>query len=85
MREEKTRLEEQLYRMQRQMDEEGVEFLNEYEQVKLEYETYQNHVTHGIIVRSRANWVEYGEENNNFFLNLEKINKARTSILKLKV
>ena len=35
-----------------------------------EYES----IKQGIIVRSRANWVEKGEKNNKYFLNLEKAN-----------
>ena len=31
-------------------------------------------------VRSKANWVEKGEKNNNYFLNLEKANKNKSTI-----
>lgn len=37
----------------------------------------------GIIVRSRARWVEEGERNTNYFLNLEKRNKSYNVIRKL--
>ena len=84
LREEKQKLEKELCRLQKLIDEQGNSFVNEYEKAKLDYETHLNYITHGIIVRSRANWVEYGEKNSKFFLNLEKVNKARTCIYKLK-
>lgn len=38
----------------------------------------------GIIVRSRARWVEQGEKSTAYFLNLEKRNKKYNVIQKLK-
>ena len=37
----------------------------------------------GIIVRSRANWVENGEKNTRYFINLEKRNQRQKTITKL--
>ncbi len=46
----------------------------EYEKVKLEYEIlYQYHVK-GLIIRSKAKWVEEGERCTKYFMNLEKRN-----------
>ena len=36
--------------------------------------------TQGIIVRSKVNWVEKGEKNNKYFLNLKKANKNKSTI-----
>ena len=37
-------------------------------------------ITRGIIVRSRAQWVEKSEKNNKYFLSLEKNNKVKSTI-----
>lgn len=37
----------------------------------------------GIIVRSRARWVEYGEKNSKYFLGLEQRNRMTTNIYEL--
>jgi len=37
-------------------------------------------VTQGVFVRSRAEWMEKGEKNNKYFLNLEKSNKAKSTV-----
>ncbi|KAJ8018114.1 hypothetical protein HOLleu_44073 [Holothuria leucospilota] len=41
------------------------------------------HKLEGIIVRSRARWVESGEKNSRYFLNLERRNKVNNTINKL--
>lgn len=41
--------------------------------------------TNGNIIRSRAEWVELGEKNTNFFLNLEKRNYKMKHITRLKI
>lgn len=51
-----------------------------WENVKAELNEYYEYVTKGIIVRSRANWVEKGEKSNKFFLGLEKGNKGKSTI-----
>jgi len=51
-----------------------------WEQAKLDLETEYDYVTQGIIIRSRAEWVEKGEKHSKFFLNMEKINKAKSTI-----
>lgn len=49
---------------------------------KLE-EKYQ-YITEGIILRSKAEWYEHGEKNSKYFLNLEKQNKNKSCIRKIK-
>ena len=34
----------------------------------------------GLILRSKANWYEYGEKSSKYFLNLEKRNKAKSHV-----
>ena len=46
------------------------------EQLENEY----NSITQGIIVRSRAQWVEQSEKSNKYFLGLEKANKIKSTI-----
>ena len=45
-----------------------------YQLLKNEWEDIQRERTNGIMVRSKAKWVEYGEKNSKYFLNLEKQN-----------
>ena len=40
--------------------------------------------TKGVIVRGKARWVEHGEKNTKYFLNLEKRNNAKKAIHKIK-
>ena len=51
-----------------------------WEQAKSNLETEYDYVTQGIIMRSRAEWVEKGEKNSKYFLNLEKANKIKSTI-----
>ena len=51
-----------------------------WESAKSNLETEYEYITQGIIVRSRAEWVEKGEKNSKYFLNLEKNNKAKSTI-----
>ena len=50
-------------------------------QVKLN--EMQNHITRGVIIRSKIKWYEEDEKCTNYFLNLEKQNKEKSSIYKL--
>ena len=47
-------------------------------------EQYYNHITEGIILRSKVKWYEEGERNSKYFLSLEKRNKVKSTIRKLK-
>ena len=55
----------------------------EYEECKAKLEKMYDHITQGIILRSKVAWYEKGEKSNKYFLNLEKRNKAKTHIRKL--
>ena len=46
--------------------------ITEYESIKREYEQIQKYKTQGLMVRSRANYIEHGEKNSKYFFNLEK-------------
>jgi hypothetical protein len=51
-----------------------------WENLKAEISKHYDHVTQGVFVRSRADWMEKGEKNNKYFLNLEKSHKGKSSI-----
>jgi hypothetical protein len=51
---------------------------------KQEYEQLENQKTRGIMLRSKARWVEEGEKNSKYFLNLEKHNQEIKNIKILK-
>ena len=50
---------------------------------KDELESLYNIKTNGCIIRSRANYIEFGERNSKYFINLEKRNQKRKVIKKL--
>lgn len=43
-------------------------------------EAEYDHITQGIMIRTRADWVEQGEKSNKYFLGLEKTNKNKSTI-----
>ena len=55
----------------------------EYLQLKAEWEHMLAKKNNGIMIRSKAKWVEEGERNSKYFLNLEKRNYNSTCIKKL--
>jgi hypothetical protein len=59
------------------------ELLKDYESTKLEIEHYNNEKANGVLIRSKANWAEFGEKNSKYFLNLEKRNYKNKCITKL--
>jgi exonuclease III len=59
------------------------EILNEYNSTKLEIEYYNNEKAQGAVIRSKADWAEFGEKNTKFFLNLEKRNYKNKCITTL--
>ena len=48
-----------------------------YFEAKLKLEEYYDHITQGIVLRSKTQWHEFGEKNNKYFLNVEKQNKQK--------
>jgi hypothetical protein len=57
--------------------------LKEYNEGKSYIENFNREKTIGSCLRSKVNWVEYGEKNSAFFLNLEKRNYNLRCITKL--
>ena len=57
--------------------------VKEYEECKAKLEKMYDHITQGIILRSKVAWYEKGEKSNKYFSNLGKRNKAKTHIRKL--
>ena len=57
----------------------------EYIQIKGEWESMEQRKTNGIIMRSKAQWVEQGEQNTKYFFNLENRNYNNTYIKKLRL
>ncbi len=51
-----------------------------WENLKFELNEYYDHDSQGVYVRSRADWMEKGEKNNKYFLNLEKSNKINSTM-----
>ena len=43
------------------------ELIRNYQEAKNALEKYYDHVTEVLIVRSKANWIEYGEKSNKYF------------------
>ena len=59
------------------------ELLEEHSRVRADLEEKSNYITEGLITRSKANWTEYGEKNNKYFLTLEKQRKNKTYVRKI--
>ena len=57
----------------------------EFSQVKLQLDNLERERARGVIIRSKAQWVEEGEKNTSYFLRLEKHNYCNKLITKLKV
>ena len=57
--------------------------VNDLEILQTEYDRMYEFIAQGAIVRSRANWYEYGEKSNKYFLNLENSRKKKSCIRKL--
>ena len=53
---------------------------NDLSEAKQKLEEYYDNIANGIIIRSKANWVEYGEKNTAYFSALEKLRKAKTIV-----
>ena len=55
----------------------------EFELLKMEYDSIYEQIAKGAIIRSKATWYEKGEKSNKFFLNLETHKKAKSSVRKV--
>ena len=55
----------------------------EFELLKMEYDSIYEQIAKGAIIRSKATWYEKGEKSNEFFLNLETHKKAKSSARKV--
>ena len=60
-----------------------LDVVREYEECRANLELINDHITQGIIIRSKVIWYEKGEKSNRYFSNLEKRNKTKTHIRKL--
>ena len=54
--------------------------IQDYQTTKREYEHIQNIKSQGLMIRSRAQYIEAGEKNNKYFLGLEKRNQCTKNI-----
>ena len=54
--------------------------LKEYCEAKAKLEQIYDHITEGIILRSRSTWYQKGEKSAKYFLTLEKRQKSKTSV-----
>ena len=54
-----------------------------YQEAKVELETMYDHITEGIIIRSRCDRYEIGEKFSRYVLGLEQRNKTKTHSRKL--
>ena len=83
-REKESKLEEKLREYTKKCDIDPTkQNMEELECAKAEYEEFYDYVTQGAIIRSRATWYEKSENNNKYFLNLEKSNKKLSSVRKI--
>ena len=77
-------LEERLKECQVKCNEDPtLENLNDLEIIQTEYGRHYDYITQGIIIRSRVNWYKQAEKSNKYFLNLENVQKKKSSIMKL--
>ena len=51
-----------------------------YNNCKTDLEALYNYTTEGIIMCSKSNWYDFGENSSKYFLNLEKRNKAKSHV-----
>ena len=63
----------------------SLQIWDELQQTKCQLESLERERARGIMLRSRAQWVEEGEKNTSYFLRLEKHNYCNKLITKLNV
>ena len=54
-----------------------------HEMFKMEYDSINEQIAKGAIIRSKATWYEKGEKSNKYFLNLETHKKVKGSVRKV--
>lgn len=57
--------------------------IQEHEKLKQNLNALSDHITRGIIMKSKVTWFEQGEKNTKFFLTLEKKRKNKTHVRKI--
>ena len=82
LREREAELTEKLRKLEQNLNGDEINYL-EYIECKFEWENLVRKKVNGIIIRSKAKWLEEGEKNTKYFLNLEKRNYNTTYIKKL--
>ena len=82
LRDAEVKLEMQLCTSETNLDGSDEKF-NQYLDLKNKWEHIQTQKLNGSIIRSKAKWVEHGEKNSKYFLNLEKRNFNTKYIRKL--
>ena len=58
--------------------------VEELEEARHQLNMHYDYITQGLIIQSRVQYYEEGENNSKYFLNIIKRNKAKSSIRKLK-
>ena len=66
------------------MNELSVDETVEYESAKQELDIFYDHIADGCILRSKVRWYEEGEKASKCFLSLEKKNKVKSCITRLR-
>ena len=56
----------------------------EMDRLKKEFAKIASRKTRGAMIRSKAQWYEFGQKNNKYFYNLEKINHKKKHIASLR-
>jgi len=57
--------------------------LENFENMKMKYDSHFEYPSKGAIIHSRANWYEKGEKSNQYFFNLESYRGAKSCIRKV--
>ena len=74
MKKEELDIARQIAHLEQNLDHDEEPIVNKYYELKNKWESIKTEKTNGIILRSKARFVEEGEKNSKYFLNLEKRN-----------
>ena len=84
-RKKRVNLEKKIEELESNLSENSApEEIFEYKNAKAQLDDLYNYITEGEILRSKVKWYEEDEKSTKYFLNLEKSNRNKTSIKKLK-